>query len=320
MMNKCSVIIGHRNDRNDLLMTLESLIRHNKKSIGEIIVVDDCSDDPLVVSDIFSDMKVIHSKNHTGIGGAFDIGVEEAEYDTVFLMGADIRFDGTDAVGSMVDCSLSNPQSLIGCKCYACHPDIDLHKKTDRLRSGAEIVWKMTNVDLSVNHQYKRNPLFRDILQAKWLKNESSGVVDIPCVLGATYAVQKEWYRHIKGFEGHRVWGGLEPYISLKSHLAGGGVKLMADVHTGHRFGRSISRGPDTYSYYYNKVFMCYMLFDDEIRDELLEHVKLWKDPINADKHIKDNWSEYQPLKEYYQSIFTTDIRDTICFDSFKQN
>lgn len=94
----------------------------------------------------------------------------------------------------------------------------------------------------------------------------------------------------------------------------------MNDIVTGHMFGREIARKRDWWTYYYNKVFMAHMLFDGELKQDLLKHVKVWRPAIDADREIRSKWDLYGTLREYYRGILTTDIRDTICWNSYPGN
>jgi glycosyltransferase involved in cell wall biosynthesis len=319
---KCSVVIPYYNDKDEILKTLDSLFLFNDDLIEEVIIVDDGSDYGLEVPPLpayaYSKVRIVSSGNRYGVGFSFDIGVSEAKCDTIFLMGCDIRFANRDSLNSIIMASREYPQHLIGCECKGALDDIEFKHDGSHYTSGAEILWKMDNTHLSETNPFHGDDMYRDVLQAKWIMSPQEGVTDIPCILGATYAVQKSWYNKILGFNGHRIWGGLEPFISLKSHMAGGGVKQLNDVYTGHKFGREINRKRDWDSYYYNKVMMCHLLFDGELKRDLLSHVKVWRPAIKADEEIRRNWdAKYKPLKEYYKSIFSVDIRDTICYNTF---
>ena len=63
-------------------------------------------------------------------------------------------------------------------------------------------------------------------------------IVDIPCVLGASYFFSKRFWNLIRGLEGLVVYGVDEAFMSLKAWMCGGRVRVATDVQVGHVFGR----------------------------------------------------------------------------------
>lgn len=322
-MKKVSVIIPSYNDTDVLRRTLQSLFENNK-NIYEVIVVDDGSEPEIFLGDIYIDkrVKLIRSPKNKGVGQSFDLGVDVCGGDILYLMGSDIRFDNNNAIDRMADVAWDNYNKLVCCGCTGVLDKAEFTPSKDRehmkLHKGASIKWKITNRDLSENHVKKYDETYRDIIQAKWIRHKPENeLTDIPCILGASYAVTKKWYQYIKGFDQHRIWGGLEPMISIKSHLAGGGCIFDDVVYTGHLFSRGVS-ARDTWAMYWNKVYMAHMFFDKEIRDDLLEHVMVWKPPIIHNDFIRKNWSNiYKDQRDYYDQIFVNDVRDTILWETW---
>lgn len=78
---------------------------------------------------------------------------------------------------------------------------------------------------LLYNHSY------RDVIVSKWASKPTiigeKDYYEIPCVLGANYGISLNWFKTLKGFEGLKMWGSLEPFLSLKSWLAGGKCFVM---------------------------------------------------------------------------------------------
>jgi hypothetical protein len=63
---------------------------------------------------------------------------------------------------------------------------------------------------------------------------------------------------------------------------------------------------------------MAHLLFKDDLKKDLLKYVKVWKPAIDADMYIRRNWDGYYKyIRTYYDSVLTTDIRDTICYNPF---
>jgi len=79
-----------------------------------------------------------------------------------------------------------------------------------------------------------------------------------------------EWYRHIRGFKGHRYWGTLEPFISMKSILAGGSCKIASDIETAHIFKSRPSHSTKPHDLVYNKMLAAKVLFSDPVAEKFI--------------------------------------------------
>jgi len=226
----------------------------------EIIIVDDHSTVPL---DIVTDITVIrHDKNY-GIGRVFDTGVSHAKYNNIFLIACDMRFIDNGWSEKLFNEIQLYPKSLICTACVALNKDnmdINLRRNVSRV-AGATIL---------IFHDHKSNPKkkhnFRGLTEAKWLPYKAGESYEVPCILGACYGTTKTWYEHIDGFWGHKHWGSLETYISIKSYLFGGSCRVVPSSETGHIFKREGTHGTSQISVLYNKLLVSTLLFDDSER------------------------------------------------------
>lgn len=204
-----SIIIAYHNDGAILNECIKSIAQKTGAPY-ELIVVDDCSDTPLKLKGA----KVIRHEKNLGVGAAFDTGVAHAKYDNVILTAPDITIQtkGWDRV--MIEELNDNQTSLICATCVG-----------KRNYYGATIV---------PFHEKHRN-----IVAAKW---KSEYTREVPAILGAFYGVKKWWYTYIDGFWGHRQWGSLESYISLKNWMFGGKNLCLDKIQAVHKFGRHNKR------------------------------------------------------------------------------
>jgi len=180
--------------------------------------------------------------------------------------------------------------------------DIKRRRKISR-RNGATIL---------LYHDKKAEPHksddFRNIIEAKWLPvTTDMATHEIPCILGASYGVNKSWYQYIDGFCGHKSWGTLEPYISLKSWLFGGNCLTAPLIETGHIFKQEGTHNPPLHHLIYNKMFVATVLFDDSLKDRLIAFLGR---NITVDKARKEYELDYQYIctkKEEYRSKIVID-------------
>jgi len=178
-------------------------------------------------------------------------------------MGADIRFAKNNWSSMLLDEIKKHPEAFTCTTCVGLN-DADLDFERRRLVSwynGATII---------IFHDHKSNPkkseTFRGILEAKWIPKLANRDVDsftVPCILGAAYGVKKSWYQYCDGFAGHRMWGTLEPYISLKSWIFGGSCRVAPRIETGHIFKARGTHGTKQHFLLYNKMLVSMLLFPD---------------------------------------------------------
>jgi len=123
-------------------------------------------------------------------------------------------------------------------------------------------------------------------------------------VLGAFYGIKKEWYRYIGGFELHRSWGGLEPYISLKSWFFGGECRTAPLVEVAHLFKASGTHSTALHHIQYNKMLIARLLFNDHHYDRMVKYLGSDPNITGGKKMLKENWKAIESKrKEYAKKI-----------------
>ena len=269
MKVKYSIIIANHNDREMCDRLLKTLLDIDLVGYDdwEIIVVDDGSDRPYVFPDEYAEnRRLIRLRRiiNLGVGDAFDYGVSMASGEYIILMGADTYVGKNGWIRDAIN------NYIGGIVCFANKGDNpNIPDKHGLIRSGASIVWRMDGEDLSEKHPYHGNVMYRDIIQAKWLPSGGEYFFKVPCILGAVYLTTRSLYNSVKGFEGHRVWGGLEPMISLKYWLMGSSCWVNKSIVTSHTYTRTTKR-PDLHHYYANKMFIAQTLLSPELSVKLL--------------------------------------------------
>jgi glycosyltransferase involved in cell wall biosynthesis len=271
MQPKVSVVIAYHNEALPIIKgTVEQLRATAHSDDYEIIIVDDGSDKPIEIDGV----RIIRHKVRHGLGAAFDTGVHYATGENLILMGSDIRFLDNGWYAQLMDDVDQNPQSLICTQCIALNADkprgMDMeYRRNINTRAGASLVVYHNSKS---DRNYSRG--LTSILAAKWLPNDSrKGLVEIPVILGAIYGTKRSWYNHIDGCAGHKVWGTLDPYLSLKSWMFGGNCLCDKDIYTGHIFKvKSIHNIPQA-AVYHNKIWVASVLFDDPEKSWLLSYL-----------------------------------------------
>ena len=331
-----SVIIPTHNDTKLLLEVIDNLYLGTNKDEYEIIVVNDGGCDtggrfqPIFFDPFkYPNIAVINNTEQRGVGFSFDRGVERAMGDIIILMGADIIvrrswlkdvlnavYEHPNTIGCAVSLGLNGDER-------------DLDKKGINKRYGARLLATLDKDDFPEgSDKIKKNPDHREIMEAKWINEKKSDEpYEIPCALGAFYFTSKSYYNKIGGwdtdpakdFQGHMRWGHLEPHISLKSWLYGGGVTLFPNIEAGHLFGRITRknrmqhRSSKPSLAWFNALWISHtMIFDDNLRDKINNFCPPELNLNKAKSYIKKNYDNVLEIKERNKLGFVNSFAD-IC-------
>jgi glycosyltransferase involved in cell wall biosynthesis len=316
---KLSVVIPFKNDFEVIHDTIISLLWECNHEEAEIIVVNDGSVYPSnkfrPLAFDYKRVRVINNPVGFGVGYALDRGVKEATGDTIVICGSDVqpRQGWYERVLNYVN---QTPDTL---GCAVC-----VSKETGKKHYGAELLIQVCKEDLPPNSPLRALPSYTALFEAQWRKEETTEQLSIPCALGAFYWTSKRYYEFIGGFDtkknscrmGHSFWGSLEPYISLKSWLVGGGVTLYPDIEAEHQFSRidiktrftKGVRGED--KHWWNRLFIAHtMVHDEQLLKQILDYPKKELNFNVASREIKRNWSNVQEVKERNKLIFTKTVQ-----------
>lgn len=269
-----SVIMPYLNDQETLALTLPRILSGMPLGESELIIVNDGSYEKLEVKD--PRVTVINLKKNSGVGLAFNQGVEIAKSCNIVLMGCDvIPQDGWyERVLEDLDGSFG---TIYNCVSSGFSEEREPFSGLSTRRYGAFLLFTVSKHDLPTNSGLQDDPKFSKILQAKWNYEEpDKGEVftEIGCLLGAFYWMKKKEYQRINGWNGHRKWGSLEPMLSIKARAHG--MRLVVDkkLEAAHYYGRGIQRPTRMDLQFYNQLFMAHTMFSDALREELIDHLR----------------------------------------------
>ena len=288
---KATFCIAVYNDTDTLRETIANIYETVDDSEIDIIVVDDAGNiDNRELAD-FPEVKLLLNKERRGVGYSLHRAVEEAQTEVVFPMGCDIRFT-PGWFDRFYEVVKANPHSIICTVTAGLNEERRYIKGNENLYYGSQILFQVTE-----KNNYKKPMPYREFIEAKWnsgtqVKGE---VAEIGCVLGAFYGLSKRWYTRIMGFEGHRLWGGLEPLISLRSYIAGGNCLIDTKTITGHIFKTSSSQKPIV-DLIYNKLLIASTLLPGNMEKEVYkwaETTMRGNQAIEETKKDKDKFLYY---------------------------
>jgi len=317
MSNLVSVIVPYFNDLDIILDSVSRLL--NIPDV-EIIIVDDGSYDPLTpLVAVPDNVRLITHSRNLGVGAAFDTGVKAARGETILLMGCDVmQQEGWEKHVRRL--AAEHPVGIVAAACVSVTPHNDYKIETEP-RAGATLRLKQRAESRAAWFTERG---YNDILLGAWLDPVPTEFTKCSCLMGASYVTTKSWYQHIHGFKLFRKWGGLEPYISIKSWLAGGYVATDPSWVVGHVYGvnggeRSPMRrrGDRIDLYYYNKLMIAHTCLP-EMAAELNTFLGNPYGVGMARQLIKQSWGQIQKEREYNKSIFQRKLKEdeNICYHS----
>jgi len=342
-----SVLIVHKNDP-FLWFTINALLRDTDHSKFEIIIVDDGSDDPLKINTtLYPNVRVIHNIPSQGVGHSFDRGVEVAQGDIIILTASDVIVKDSTWLQQAIDYA-TNYRGSLGCSvCLSLDPrHLDPNFPADDVkRYGATTLPFFTTDDLRSDSPLLDTTFYEvGLFENKWIKKKPvEDITEVPAIYGAFYVTIKAWYNTIHGWDtvrnmklsGHSCYGGLEPWISIKSWLGGGRCHILKTLETGHVFHKFERENTDRLNqntrddlYWYNKFFIAYTMLPKAEADKLINKVydlriqfDLFTMQFNvARKLIQGNWDYVMSVKNRNEREFTHSF-DWYCekFDILKR-
>jgi glycosyltransferase involved in cell wall biosynthesis len=308
---KVSVIIPCLNDQEQLDKTLEILLIEIPPGHGEVIVIDNGSFEPITWEDD-PRVKIIRNRRNIGVGGAFNQGVEMAQANKIVLMGCDTtpQEGWFDRVQETLK---NNRNTIFSCVSSGYTGNQRPLRKSSLRRFGAHILFKVTMDDLPKNSDLRKIPAYSHILQAKWNRGmPEEEFTPVGCLLGAFYWMYKKPFQKIHGWNGHQMWGSLEPFLSIKARAHGMQLVVDKGLEAAHYYGRDLLRPSRPDLQFYNMLFMAHTMFTDALRDELIEYLrygdreeKIEKLNVNqARVMIKRNAGLVQAEKNYNNKHF----------------
>jgi len=319
-----SVIIPFKNEFELIDSVINHIVATANSEDYEIIVVNDGSLNhfgkfvPLEIPN--PKVRVINISKTFGVGASFDRGVENCTYENIVLMGADIY--AKEGWYEKVRNEVSRNPNSIGCA--VCVGD----KPPYRKYYGADMLITMGNNDLPPKSKLRdRRGGYTSLFKGKWAEKKGNEPYDIACLMGAMYFTTKSWYNKIHGWDtlpnvrhrGHMYWGSLEPYISLKSWLYGGGCYLVPDIEATHLFNRvtrenKYSKGARSAEFmWWNALFILEtMVLSEFTRNRIYDFVNPELNFNVARQMIKKNYDTVLQVRNRNRLKFVMDLNEYI--------
>jgi len=301
-MKKISIIMPYLNEREEPIRTIRSIYDTAPSGLFDIIAVDDASSHSPLDFSQFKDVRCFRNEERMGVDASRQLGVDEANTPYIFIIDAHMTFKKDNWMEKIISCLEREPETAWCTVCLALGYGVnDVYKSKSRYY-GANMLF--------VNPDTRKDRQAREILEPKWAKKRDGLEYEIPCILGANYAFSKKWFDHINGLRGLKMWGSSEPFLSMKTWMAGGKCKIRTDIEIGHLFRKNAPYVTKVASLVYNKIFMCKTIFPDELAGKLIGYLPKDRNFRAAQEFIDAADKEIQLDRKYYQNIFNKSIYD----------
>jgi glycosyltransferase involved in cell wall biosynthesis len=220
--NELTVIIPFLNEGEEVYNTVKKL-RENSINDFNIILINDASYDGYNYQSVAQQFNAVYIEHNERKGVAFsrDEGIDICSTEYFLLLDAHMRVFQNNWVTIILKELQDDHRALFCCKTLALDEKGALFEKATHMEGyGAYFDFN----DLSAN----------------WItSNFENDITYIPCILGASYACNKNYWKYLHGIEGLKSYGKDEEFISIKAWLEGGSCKLLQNVIFGHIFRRS---------------------------------------------------------------------------------
>lgn len=300
-----TVIIPFLNEGEEVRRTLASL-RGSTTSQYNVILINDASDDGHDYSSIaeeFGALYIVHERRK-GVAASRDEGVRLSQTPYVLFLDAHMRVYQSNWVERILEVALSNPRSLICGSTLALNKDGEV-EDSQKVGYGAYIHYSN--------------------LLVKWVSNQNliggnNDIMEIPCVLGASYICNRDFWLEVGGLEGLSTYGLDEQLISLKVRLFGGKCLCVKDIVFGHIF-RTLETVPYKFNspdFVKNILFIGELFFSKSMKIELVRTCKTentaetWEHGLAS---LNELSSFVTNLKEMYKSKCVLSIEDIVAQD-----
>lgn len=293
---KISVVFPSVNDQQEAIETAKSA--RETAPDAEIVCVDDCSASTVTFPPELG-VRVHRTTYRIGSGASRHVGAQIATGDYMLITDSHCRFE-PGWVAAVEQAVEKHPGSVFCGICHGFTAKIPPFSRPSGVYYGAHLQF--------VGHD-PNNPSRVQVLEGVW-----SGLrpddCEISCPMGACIIVPQKTFLHLGGMQHFRVWGCEEVMLSLKFWLSGGEVRLLHGLKTWHRFrdGEKLPFRLEPWNITYNKLFIIYTMFPDDMAEHMISRMPKGFDLNKATETIRRDWGLVEAEKARNKTLFTRDV------------
>jgi hypothetical protein len=274
-----SILITTRDEDPRMLEATVAGVRETTRHVAtDIIVVDDASRTPISPSSV-PGARLLRHPEPLGICESRRVAAMLARGDAFVWMDAHMSFGAhwlqqllVQAAPDALICAAFWDYELKNCLCW-----------------GADFTWNAER-----NYAAGKYPSFG--LRHR-VERPNTAAAEVPMVIGACYAMRREAYEKLGGFNPYfRVWGIDEQDMCARAWLSGMRVLCATHAQVGH-FTRSAFPYPVQYEHLeFNQMVMLRSVFETETIARLSPHFE----PIPP---LVETWLDTTPLASWRKSV-----------------
>ncbi|MDR2993326.1 MAG: glycosyltransferase [Bacillus cereus] len=295
-MAELTIIITFLNEGIELFNTLRSFKDSTNFPFNIILVNDGSTDgfDYKQVADEFGAFYIEHGERK-GPAISRNEGVFACSTKYFLLLDAHMRVYQTDWISRVIEELEERADVLLCCS------TLDLNKNGEiNVESPIGYGASINLSDLSVNWIHGK-------------EDKEGDSIEVPCVLGASYACSKKYWTKLHGLNGLCAYGFEEQLISIKTWLSGGKCNVLKDVKIGHIF-REGSITPfeiPVMAYYLNQLLIVELFYNNDYKRIFMKNMRKKIGTEQTNDWIEE-FKQYRGViakeKEYYKTIFILDF------------
>lgn len=310
MKPNLTIIIPFLNEGEEIARTVSS-VRETTKGNVNIILINDCSFDNYDYRSIAKtfDCEYIYHSVRNGVAGSRNEGVERCQTPFFILLDGHMRFYEQGWNCRLEELLKQYPRTVLCGR-----------SKVLRINENNEVVDTIEPntygafIELYVRKMFSAAWSFYDY-------QAFTNLSEIPCILGAAYAMSKSYWQLLRGVEGLLTYGSDEELLSMKVWREGGKCLLIKDWVVGH-----IYRDQFPYQIYdkeilYNKLYVMELMFPNKEKSLIFSQMKKALGDAFTDAYtlLKQNYKQVSEMKEYLQRIENRNIEEFLLFNNLVQ-
>lgn len=291
-----SIVIPCHNDSTELVATLKS-IRATSPDDVEVVVVDDASRLPVVLTDACGQCTLVRTQRRCGVGPARHLGAMRATGEYLLFLDSHMRLPMR-----WYQATVPHLEPMI-IHCNACH---DFGREDKPYLDGA--VWNFYGPDQTG----RRNQIFECVWNTGWHAGPPSFPTCIQAIMGAAYFVNRDWFFNLNPLRFLKFWGQDEAAMSLKCWLAGGECRVLSSHPFAHKFrtGPQIPFTVSAADTVYNKMFLIHTCLPRDRAKVLLGKFSRDRTTREAAERIERDWGLIETEREYNRTLFRVPFDD----------
>ena len=291
-----TIVIPFLNEKEEVRNTIQSIRDNSNSSDILIMLINDASDDGFDYKSIAKEYNTIyiHNKTRLGVAASRDLGVVKSNTPYILFLDAHMRFYDNQWVIRILEELKKDSKVLLCCQ-----------TKGLTHEGGKVVEIKKRPLSYGAYVEFYDEKTF---LECFWIFNEDKKsknckTVDVPCIYGAAYAFNREYWIYLKGLTGLRSYGSDEPYISMKVWLEGGSCKLLKDVYIAHLYRNAPPYSIENKDMLFNRLLIATLLLPSIDKARIFSLSQSFKDYNKSIMMIYSKREEIYAIKRYYNRI-----------------